>query len=188
MTAMKEYNWFSGDYRMKINNLQKKCLKEGYKIEYICQLTGLKGDANSIQFHSENYDDYLNVHPIAIEPHMILHSRFRSPNMWINYLYKLHLWEIQQVLHQWFGDYSKNRTFKDSLPDQEAIEWFNSVNGKSDKRFENLSLTRVNRSDLTEQEKQLINCGTIEIKKPWLIWLIWHTLLTILFWRCLTKV
>jgi hypothetical protein len=162
---MQEYNWFSGQYRMKVNTIQKKCIKDWYIIEYICQLTGLRWDPSSIHFHCENYDNYLEVHPIAIEPHMILHWRFRSPNLWINYLYKLHKGENYQILHNWFVDWSKHRTFKDNLPNEEAIKWFDSVNWKSEKWYENLKMTKVNRYNLTEEERQLIDCGCEKIKK-----------------------
>ena len=77
-TTMKSYKGFSGVQRMASYKLTMRSVEEGLvPVAVKCNRCGQT--EGTLQYHNEDYDQYLDVEPICLRCHLVHHSEHRAP-------------------------------------------------------------------------------------------------------------
>ena len=90
MSQMSPYNGFSPEERMKAWKVQKDLLSKGKIRDWKAMPCEICGQHNPTSMpHLENYFVVTEFHPLCVQCHITLHSRFSYPTEWKKLLFDI---------------------------------------------------------------------------------------------------
>jgi hypothetical protein len=112
------YNGFSMEERRAVNPLlraaQVACILDAPRTCSICGTVQSNVAPIRMEWHLEDYRDYLRPYPICHNCHWVLHARFSQPNRWIQLVSKCY---GDSWVHKLTMDpRSKARPFNETYP------------------------------------------------------------------------